>query len=70
VNYDTFALLFSRNQKFIKIRISQEGMNRPAFEKTVRDFMEGFDKSVLLDSKRNNRKFTDDTPTYPIIYPF
>ena len=67
---DTFALVFLRNQKFVKIRISQEGMNRPEFEKTVRDFMEGFNKNVLLDSKRNNRKFTNDIPTYPIIYTF
>ena len=67
---DTFALVFLRNQKFVKIRISQEGMNRSAFEKTVRDFMEGFNKNVLLDSKRNNRKFTNDIPTYPIIYTF
>ena len=70
VNYDTFALVFLRNQKFVKIRISQEGMNRPAFEKTVRDFMAAFDKEVLLYSKRNNKTFTDDTPTYPIIYTF
>lgn len=62
----SYAMIFSKNRKFIKFRISQSGCNKVEFEKFVNAFIADFDKKVILDSQTRTRKF-QNAVVYPII---
>lgn len=65
-NSETFALLFSKNGKIIKFRITQKNSEKESFKKLVNEFIETFDNEVILDSKTRKEKF-EPTIVYPII---
>ena len=62
----SYAMIFSKNRKFIKFRISQSGCNKVEFEKFVNAFIADFDKKVILDSQTRTRKF-QNAVMYPIV---
>lgn len=65
-NSETFALLFSKNGKIIKFRITENNSEKESFKKLVNEFIETFDKEVILDSKTRKEKF-EPTIIYPVI---
>jgi len=64
----SFALLFAKNQKFIKLRITKGGGDPKDFQNIIKDFMRDFERKVILDSQTRKRKF-EKALTYPIILP-
>ena len=64
----SFALLFSKNGKFIKIRITQGGGTPKQMGDFIKAFMTDFERKVILDSQTRKRQF-EKAKTYPIIFP-
>lgn len=64
----SFSLLFSKNQKFIKMRITKGGGDPKDFEEFLKGFLADFERKVILDSQTRKRKF-EKAETYPIILP-
>ena len=61
----SYAMVFSKNQKFVKFRITRSGGTRESFEKFVNGFLADFDQKVILDSQTRTRKFEN-----AVVYPF
>ena len=66
-NYSV-AMIFAKNQKFIKVRMTQIGGSRTALGKSFIQFIETFEKNIILDSVTRKKKF-EKFETYPIILP-
>lgn len=64
----SFSLLFSKNQKFVKLRITKSGGDPKDFDKFLKAFLADFERKVILDSQTRKRKF-EKAETYPIILP-
>ena len=64
---NSFALVFAKNRKFVKFRITQNNSSRKDFEQFVGRFIDAFDNKVILDSQTRSRKFVNEI-TYPIVY--
>ena len=62
------AVIFSKNQKFIKIRISQIHGTLDSFRKCFNEFLGAIDKMIILDSQSRKKKF-EKKETFPIILP-
>ena len=62
----SFVLIFAKNRKFVKIRLTQYDKDSDVFDNTVSNFIEEFDKQVILDSKNRKEKF-DYSLVYPIV---
>ena len=66
-NYSA-AMIFAKNQKFIKVRITQINGSRDSFFKNFTQFIEAFEKNIILDSVTRKKKF-EKFETYPIVLP-
>ncbi len=64
----SYVMVFSKNRKFVKFRITRCGGTRESFEKFVNGFIGDFDPKVILDSQTRTRKF-ENAVVYPIILP-
>ena len=64
----SFALLFAKNQKFIKLRITKGGGDPKGFQNIIEGFMRDFERKVILDSQTRKRKFKKAV-TFPIVFP-
>ena len=62
----SFAMVFSKNRKFVKLRITQRNGTRESFEKFVEVFLADFDRAIILDSQTRTRKF-EKVVVYPVI---
>ena len=65
-NRHSYAMIFSKNQKFIKFRITGAGYDRKSFEQFVNTFIKDFDQNVIVESQSRKRKF-DNSIIYPIV---
>ena len=64
----SFSMLFSKNQKFIKLRITQGGGTRETMMDLVYGFVADFDQRVVCDSQTREQKF-EKSETPPIVLP-
>ena len=64
----SFSLLFAKNHKFIKMRITKGGGDPKDFDKFLKVFFADFERKVIFDSQTRKRKF-EKAVTYPIIFP-
>lgn len=64
----SFTLLFAKERKIVKIRITRGGGDRKAFIGFVNGFLGAFDRAVMLDSQTRTRKF-EKAETPPVVVP-
>ena len=62
----TLALVFDKNRKFVKFRITQKNSSRKEFEQFVGRFIDAFDNKVILDSQTRSKKFVRED-CYPLF---
>lgn len=66
--YYSGTVIFSKNQKLIKLRITQTKGNQLSFRKCFNGFVGAIDKDVVFDSQNRKKKFKK-AETLPIILP-
>ena len=56
----SYAMLFSKNQKFVKVRITQGGGDAKTMDDFVKRFLRYFDRMVIRDSQTRKQKFENN----------